>query len=51
MRFYYKAIQNGKIVKGKIEAEKEEDVKDYLKEKGLFVVEIKKEGGNQIYFF
>jgi len=27
MRFYYKAIQNGKIKKGKIEAEKEEDVK------------------------
>jgi len=50
MRFYYKAIQNGKIVKGKIEAEEEEDVKNYLKEKGLFVVEIKKEGGNQISF-
>jgi type IV pilus assembly protein PilC len=50
MRFYYKAIQNGKIVKGKIEAEKEEDVKDYLKKKELFVIEIKKEGGNQISF-
>ena len=50
MRFYYKAIQNGKIVKGKIDAEKEEDVKDYLKGKKLFVVEIKKEGANQISF-
>lgn len=50
MLFYYKAIQNGKILKGKIEAGKEEEVKNYLKEKGLFVIEIKKEKKYQISF-
>jgi len=50
MRFYYKAIHNGKVIKGKIEAEKEEDVKIYLKNKGLFLIEIKKEGGSHISF-
>jgi len=50
MRFYYKVVQNGKIIKGKIEAEKEEEVKNYFKEKGLFVIEIKKEARSQFSF-
>jgi len=48
MIFYYKAIQNGKILKGKIEAEEENDVINYLKTKGIFIIEIKKERSFQI---
>jgi len=50
MRFYYKAIQKEKIIKGKIEAEKEEDAITYLKEKGLFVISIKEERQQQFSF-
>jgi len=43
MKFFYKALQNDKIVKGKIEADKEEEVLLFLKNKGLFLIELKKE--------
>ena len=43
MKFFYKALQNDKIVKGKIEADKEEEVLLFLKNKGLFLIESKKE--------
>jgi len=42
MIFYYRVIQNGKILKGKIESEREDDVRDYLRKKGFFIIEIKK---------
>jgi len=51
MKFFYKALQNDKIVKGKIEADKEEEVVLFLKNKGLFLIELKKEEKSSIQLF
>jgi len=50
MKFLYKAIYNGNIVKGKIEADKDEEVINYLKNKGFFVIQIKKETNTSLTF-
>ncbi|HLL61297.1 MAG TPA: type II secretion system F family protein [Candidatus Nitrosocosmicus sp.] len=44
MKFQYKAFKNNKIVKGKIEAETEKKVVDYLKSKDYIIVEISRDG-------
>jgi type IV pilus assembly protein PilC len=41
MKFVYKVIRDNKTVRGKIEAESEEKVVDYLKSKGLIILEVK----------
>jgi len=51
MKFFYKALKGDKIINGTIQAEKEEEVNIFLKNKGLFLIEIKKnqESISQIY--
>lgn len=50
MKFVYKGIKNQKIIKGKIEAEEEKEVIDYLKSKGIIIIEIQEEKSSSIYF-
>jgi len=41
MKYIYKVFDKNKIVKGKIEADKEERVVEYLKAKNLIIIEVK----------
>ena len=50
MKFIYKGIKNQKIVKGKIEAERENEVIDYLKSKGIIIIDIRQEKSSLSYF-
>lgn len=52
MLFLYRALFNKKIIKGKIEAESEEEAKTYIKNLGYFLIEIKKQksGKNNFSF-
>lgn len=50
MKFFYKAIKDQKTVRGKIDAESEEKVIEYLKSKGLIIIEVKKNQSDFIYF-
>ena len=51
MNFFYKALKNNKIIKGKIEANKEDEVVIFLKNRGLFLIELKKEEKSTIQLF
>ncbi|MCX7881314.1 MAG: type II secretion system F family protein [Patescibacteria group bacterium] len=41
MQFFYKALKENKIISGKIEADEENQVVNYLKKEGFFPIEIK----------
>jgi len=43
MKFVYKVFDQNRIVRGKIEAEKEEKAVEYLKSKNLLIIEIKQQ--------
>lgn len=43
MKFSYKVIDGNKAVQGKVEAETKDKVIDYLKSKGLFIIEVQPE--------
>lgn len=43
MKFAYKVIDGNKAVQGKVEAETKDKVIDYLKSKGLFIIEVQPE--------
>jgi type IV pilus assembly protein PilC len=51
MKFFYKALQDKKIIKGKLEADNENEVIEFLKNKGLFLIEIKKDQKNTSQLF
>lgn len=44
MKFQYKAIKNNKIVRGKIDADSEDKVIDYLKSKDYVIINIARDG-------
>jgi len=50
MKFFYKALQDKKIIKGKLEANNEEEVILFLKNKGLFLIDLKKDKKNRLQF-
>jgi len=53
MLFRYKALFNQKIIKGKVEAESDNQAKMYIKNLGYFLIELKKETQTQnlLFFF
>jgi len=51
MQFFYQAVKDGKKVKGKIEAEKKDEVIDFLRNKGLFLIELREKKENVLSIF